>query len=89
MENGRLNKKQKDGFLTALATVIKSDPITSVRKHVNELKVQVKTVKTAIKQDLSRDLDPLNYAIWDVLEKKTNGTYHLNIGSFEIAIEEE
>ena len=35
---------------------IKKDPATSIRKNANELKVYEKTVKTAIKQDLSSDL---------------------------------
>ena len=58
MWSGGLNKKQKEGVLTALATVIKKGPIISIRKQVNELKGPEKTVGTAIKQDLSRDLDP-------------------------------
>ena len=37
--SGGLNKKRKGGFSVALATVIKKDPITSIRKLVNELKV--------------------------------------------------
>ena len=48
-------KKRKEGFLTAFATAIKKDPTMSVRKHTNELKVLEKTVRTAIKQDLSPD----------------------------------
>ena len=36
-------KKQKEGFLTALATTIKKDPITSIRKYANELEVHEKT----------------------------------------------
>ena len=50
--SGGLNKKQKEGFLTVLVTVIKKDPTTSIRKHANELKVHEKTVRTAIKRDL-------------------------------------
>ena len=46
-------------------------------------------MRTEIKQDLSTDLDPLDYAIWGVLENKTNATSHQNIGSLETAIEEE
>ena len=53
-----IDKKMKKGFLTALTTVIK-DPTTSIRKHANELKVYKKTVKTAIKRDLSPNLNPL------------------------------
>ena len=37
---------------------IKKDPTMSIRKHTNELKVHQKTVRTAIKQDLSPDLNP-------------------------------
>ena len=72
--SGDLNKK---GFLTALTMAIKKDPIISIKKHVNELKVYDKTVRTAMKQDLSPDLDPL-YTIWGVLENKTNATSHQN-----------
>ena len=60
---GGLNKKRKEGFLTALVTVIKKDPTTSIKKHANELKIHEKTVSTAIKQDSSPDLSPLDYAI--------------------------
>ena len=79
---GGLNKKRK-GFLTAFATPIKKDPTMSIRKHVNEFKVHVKTVRTEIKQELSADLNPLDYAIWDILEIKTNETSHLTIGSLK------
>ena len=51
------------------------DPTMTIRKHASELKER-KTVRTAIKQDLSPDLKPLNYTIWDVLENKTNATSH-------------
>ena len=37
-----LNKKRKEGFLTALATAIKRGPIISIKKHVNEMKVHEK-----------------------------------------------
>ena len=84
---GKLNKKRKEGFLTALATVIQKDPTMSIRKHANELKVHVKTVRTAVKQDLTPDLNPLDYAIWSVLEKKTDATSHRNIKT--TTIEEE
>ena len=80
-----LNEKRKEGFLTSLATAIKKDPTMSIGKHANELKVHEKTVRTAIKQDLS----PFDYAIWGVLENKTSVTSHLNNGSFKTAIEEE
>ena len=35
------------------------DPTMSIRKHANELKVHKKIGKTAIKQDLIPDLNPL------------------------------
>ena len=38
-----LNKKQKEGFLTALAMVIRKDPTILIRKHANEVKVYKKT----------------------------------------------
>ena len=44
---------------------------------------------TAIKQDLSPVVNPLDYAIYGILENKTNATSHPNIGSLKIAIEEE
>ena len=68
---------------------IRKDPTTSTRKHANELKVHKKTVKTAIEQDLSPDVNPLDYAICGLLENKTNATSHPNIGSLKTAIEEE
>ena len=61
----------------------------SIRKNTNELKVHEKTVRTSIKQDLSPNLNPLGYAIWGVLENKSNATSHSNINSFKIVIEEE
>ena len=73
-------KKKKRRLLTALATVITKDPTTSLRKHANELKVQKKTERTAIRQDLSPVFNPLDQAIWGVLENKTNVTSHPNIG---------
>ena len=87
---GGLNKKQrKEGFLTALATAIKRDPITSRRKHANELKVFEETVRIAIKQDLSPDFNPLDYAIWGVSKNKTNATSHPNIGLIKTTFEKE
>ena len=53
------------------------------------LKVHEKTVRTAIRQDLSPDLNPLDSTIWGVLENKTNATSLSNIGSLKTAIEEE
>ena len=61
----------------------------SVRKHTNELKESEKTVRTAIKQDLSPERNTLVYVIWAVLENKTNATSHPNISSLKTAIEEE
>ena len=86
--SGGLNKKRQEGFLTALDTANK-DPTTSRKKHANELKVHEKTVETAIKQDLYPNLNPLDYALWDVLENKTNATSHSNIGSLKTANKEE
>ena len=89
IEKKKTKKTRKEGFLTALATTIKKDPTMSKRKHANELKVHGKIVRTAIKQDWSPDLNLLDYAIWGVLENKTNATSHSNIGSLKIAINEE
>ena len=47
---------------------IKKDPTASIRKCANELKDHEKTVRTAIKQDLSLDLNPLDYAMCGVLK---------------------
>ena len=41
----------------------------------------------AIKQDLSPDLNPVDYAIWGILENKTNATSH--VGSLKTATKEE
>ena len=49
----------------------------------------MRKLKTAIKQDLSPDLKPLDYAIWSVFEYETNTTSYPNIGSLKTAIEEE
>ena len=46
-------KKLKEGFLTGLATMIKKEPTTSIRKHANELDVYENTFKTVIQQDVS------------------------------------
>ena len=78
-------EQKRKGFLIALATAIKKGPTTSIRKYANELKVHEKTIK----QDLSLDPNPLDYALCGVLENKTNATSHPNIGSHKIAIEEE
>ena len=53
------------------------------------MKVPEKTVWTVIKQDLSLNLNPLDYAIWVILENKTNAASHLNISSLKTDIEGE
>ena len=82
-------EKPKGGFLTALITAIPKDPITPIRKHTNELKVHEKSVRTAIKQDLSTELNPLDYVLWGILENKTNATSPSNINSLKTGIEQE
>ena len=62
---------------------------TSIRKHANKLKVHKKTVRTVIKQDLSSDFNPPDYAMWSILENKTNATSHPNIVLLKPGIEEE
>ena len=57
--------------------------------QANELKVHTKTLRSAIKQESSLDLNPLDYALWGVLENKTNVTSHPNIGLLKTAIEVE
>ena len=42
-----------------------------------------------MKQDLSPDINPFDYAMWGILENKTNATSHQNIGSLNSTIEEE
>ena len=37
----------------------------------------------------NQDLKSLDYAMWGILENKTNATPHSNIGSLKTAIEEE
>ena len=93
---GGLNKKTKNKKKTttkkrkrALATAIKKVYTTSIRKHAKEWKVYEKNVWRAMKQDINTDLNPLDYAIWDVLENKTNATCHPNIGSLKTAIGKE
>ena len=46
-------------------------------------------MRTATKQDLIPGLNRLDYAIWGVLENKTNATSHWNIGSLKTTVEEE
>ena len=69
--------------------MIKKDPTKSIKKRANGLKVYEKTVRTAIKQNLSPDLNPLDYTIWGILENKSNTASHPNIGPLKTAIEEE
>ena len=64
----RIEQKTKRKFLTALATAINKELTTSIEKNFNEQRVYEKTVRTAVKQNLSPDLKPLDYAIWSVLE---------------------
>ena len=85
---GGLNKKRKEGVLTALVTAIKKDPTISIRKHANKLKVHKKTVRTAIKQDLNPDLNPLEFAISGILENK-NTTSNPNFSSLKAAFEDK
>ena len=56
-------KKPKEGFLMALTTTNKKDPTTSIGKQTYKLKVHKKTVRTAMKQDLSLDLNPHDYTM--------------------------
>ena len=58
MEEWRKKTKKSWVFLTGLATVIKKDPTTSIRKQTDQLKDNKKTVRIAIKQDLSPHLNP-------------------------------
>ena len=46
-------------------------------------------MRTAIKQNFSPVLNPLDYAIRSVLENKTNRASHRNIGLLKTVIEEE
>ena len=55
---GKVSKKLKEDFLTALATVIKKDPTTTLKKRVNELKVHENTVGTAINKISAQTLTP-------------------------------
>ncbi len=56
---GDWRKERKEGLLTSLRPLIKKHSTTLIGKRANELKVNEKTVRTAIKQDLSPDLKPL------------------------------
>ena len=84
-----MNKNWKEGFLSVLAIAMKKNSTMLIKKHFKELKVHKKTARTAIKQDLSQDLNPFDYAIWRILENKTNATSHLNIDSLKNTIVEE
>ena len=53
------------------------------------MKVNEKTVRKVIKQDLNPELNLLDNVIWSVLESKTNATSHPNNGSLKTTIEEE
>ena len=53
------------------------------------MKVHEKTMRTAIKQDLSPGFNSRDYSIWGVLENKTNATSHPNIGLLKTVIQEE
>ena len=46
-------------------------------------------MRTAIKQNSDQDYNPLDYAIWSILENKANPTSQSNIGLLKTAIEEE
>ena len=49
----------------------------------------MRKLRTAIKQDLNPDFNPLDYAIWGVLENKINAISHQNIGSLKTDMEDE
>ena len=72
----RIEQKRKEGFLTDLTMAIMKESTTSIRKHANK-----KIVRTAIKKDLSLDLNSLDKAIWGVLKNQSKATLHPNIGS--------
>ena len=78
----------KWGFLTALSTAIKNDPKTSIKKACSWIESLQENCEDN-KEDLSPDFNSFDYAIWDVLENKTNATSHPNIGSLKTAIKEE
>ena len=52
-------------------------------------KNKVKKISKIIGVSLWSPSNPFNYAIWGVLENKTNATPPPNIGSLKTAIEEE
>ena len=51
-------------------------------KNISEIKV------VSLGPPSIPDLNFVDYAIWGVLENKTDSTYHPNIGSFKTALEE-
>ena len=57
-------KRRKEGFLTALATVIKTAPQSQKENMLMNWKSTKKTVRIVIKQDSSPDLKPLDYRIY-------------------------
>ena len=84
-----IKQKPKERFLTALAMAIKKDTTTSTKKYVNEFKVHGKSVWTVNKPYLIPNRNPLDYAIFCVLENETNSTSHPNIRSLKTSIEKE
>ena len=52
-------------------------------------KTKSKEISEIIRISLCPGLNPLDYAIWSILENKTNAISHQNIGSLKTAIEEE
>ena len=90
-EEWRIEKKQKTkrSLLNCHRYSDYEGPHNVNKKALLWIESQREIVRTAIKQDLSYDLNPLGYAIWGVLENKTNATSHLNMGLLKTAIEEE
>ena len=67
----RIEQKQKRRlFNCSFAVTIQKNLMTSIRKHSSELKVHEKTVWSEINEDLSSYFNPLDYAIWGILEGK-------------------
>ena len=64
-----IEQKRKEGFLTAPVTAMKKDPKASTRKRANELKVHEKIQRKTNKQNLSSDLNPLDYCCVLVSER--------------------
>ena len=59
-ENGGLNKNRSEGFFNFSRHGDLEGPNRIIRKYANELEVNEKSVKTAIKQDLNPDVNLLN-----------------------------